>query len=185
MGSLTLSFLKKIVPFLLIRSVHARTVHGIELKEELLCGGKALPLQSAALRTATFFKIKVYVVALYAEKKMTANFTETNKPVCFEITYLRDVSDADADRAWEYQFKESSDFPYKDLTLHVQKLKEFFGDIKDERKHLFELKEGATLFSENGKLKGEISGEEFQKNFLSIWFGKNPPTAEVKEALLK
>lgn len=160
--------------------LHAKTIYETEISDSLKCGSTNLPFQSAGLRTATFLNIRVYVVAIYAAKK-----TMTERPVCFEITYLRDVSDEDADKAWAYQFKESSEKVYPELDNHVKKLQDFFGDIKGARKHLFALLPNETQFWENGVLKGTIAGEDFQKNFLTIWFGKNPPTKEVQEQLLK
>lgn len=187
MGSFSLSLFKKVIPFLLMASANAKVVSDVTLSDQRLCGGTMVPLQAAGLRTATFLKIRVYVVAYYSLEKVLKGDDPNKKkrPICFELTYLRDVSDKDVDRAWQYQFKESSDFPYPKLDEHVNKLKEYFSDIKDERTHLFELVQGKTILSENGKVKGEIDGDDFQKNFLSVWFGKNPPTEEVKENLLK
>jgi hypothetical protein len=89
------------------------------------------------------------------------------------------------DKAWGFQFKESSMHPYPELEGHVKEIQKFFGEIKGERTENFVLEEGSTKIYENGALKGEIKGSEFQKNFLSLWFGKKPPTQELQEELLK
>lgn len=170
---------------LLINMVWAKKIADTKIPDERLCGGKTLPLQGAGLRTATFLNIKVYVVAYYAADKVKKGEDANSKsrPICYEVTYLRDVDDEDVDKAWKFTFKESSEFPYSALDAHVKLLQDYLGEIKGERKHLFEMVEGKTILHENGKVKGEIPGVEFQKNFFSIWYGKNPPTEEVQEEL--
>ncbi len=160
--------------------VSAREIFETTIPDSLKCGDKTLTLQSAGLRTATIFNIRVYVVAIYGSSKGT-----TERPQCFEITYLRDVDNQDADKAWAFQFKESSEHLYPELQDHIKMLQDSFGDIQGERKHLFALLSGETQLSENGILKGKILGDDFQKNFLTIWFGKKPPTKEVQTQLLK
>jgi hypothetical protein len=41
-----------------------------------------------------------------------------------------------------------------------------------------------TRVIENGQLKGTINGRDFQKAFLSLWFGSNPVMPSLKSALL-
>jgi hypothetical protein len=88
------------------------------------------------------------------------------------------------DEAWEYQFEESSEYPYPALKKHIRLLQKFFGKIKaNEGVHLFELTGKSTKVYENNEYKGEIPGPEFGRNFLSVFFGKNPPTEDLKKAL--
>jgi hypothetical protein len=41
-----------------------------------------------------------------------------------------------------------------------------------------------TQVYDNGQLKGTILGRDFQKAFLSLWFGSNPVQQDLKAALL-
>jgi hypothetical protein len=41
-----------------------------------------------------------------------------------------------------------------------------------------------TLVYDNETLKGTIPGRNFQKAFLSLWFGSKPIQADLKSALL-
>jgi hypothetical protein len=41
-----------------------------------------------------------------------------------------------------------------------------------------------TQIYDNGQLKGAIQGRDFQKAFLSMWFGSNPVQQDLKTALL-
>lgn len=173
MGRFTLLIQQAIVLFVLF-------LNPLRAESGLTIDGETLPLLSKATRTATVFKIKIYVVAFFGKTKKV-----TDRPLGIEITYLRDFDKGDVDRAWDYQFKESSDYDYKTEAEDLVALKKLFGDISGDRKHLFYLKNDVTQIYENGKLKGEIKGSDFQKNFISLWFGKNPPTPEVKKELLK
>jgi len=59
-------------------------------------------------------------------------------------------------KAWDYQFEE-----------------------------IFCLIENSTQIYKSGKLKGKIKDKNYQKSFLSIWFGSNSPAKELKESILK
>ncbi len=189
MGSFSLSLQKIIFLSLLVPVMaQAREFEEIKIPDTFKCGDKTVPLQAAALRTFTWLKIRVYVVALYSEHKFSGMDDPKIgiRPACYELTFLRDVDNEDTDKAWEAQFNDSSQFPYTDLAKHVQFLKDKYGAIKGERKHVFALlPNGISEIWENGNKRGEIKGEEFQKNFLSIWYGKKPPSDKVKEGLIK
>jgi hypothetical protein len=187
MGSFSLPIWKKIIFLILFPTfVYAKKIEGISLSETLDCGGKTLPLQSYGIRKATIFGIKVYVLAYYGEKPIKREDTSTSltqRPICLDIHYLRDFDDEDVDKAWEYQFKESSTHPYPDLKKDLESIKLFFGEIKGKRKQSFKLANNNTLILENDSFKGSIQGENFQKNFLFIFFGEKPPTKDLKEEL--
>lgn len=188
MGRFTLSFRKAFLVFFLTLPAFGAVVDGVKLKDTLNCGGTELPLVAAGLRGATIFNIRVYVLAMYAQTVVTS-LTDPNvekRPMCFEVHYLRDVEKKKVDEAWEYQFKESSEYPYPKLKDDIKALQTFFGEIKaDKGIHLFELLENSTKVYETGVYKGEIPGKEFGKNFVSVFYGKNPPTKELREALTK
>jgi hypothetical protein len=180
MGRFSLSFCKKILIFLGLFSQlsQALELEKVKIPDSLNCEGQETPLHGYGLRTATVFKIKVYVLALYSQDLEA-------RPMCFNITYLKDFNNKDVDRAWEYQFKESAEHKYPELKEHLSLLGDFFGEIKGPRSQNISLVNDTTKFYENGILKGEIKGKDFQKAFLSIWFGKNPPTKELKKGLMK
>ena len=189
MGSLSLPFYKKILgPLLLLLSLGlgAKEIEGVILADSMTCEGKQLSLSGAGLRTATFLKVKVFVIGVYAEKKITKSGGPEldQRPLCFTITYLRDFDNKDVDKAWGYQFKESSEHRYPDFENDVALVQKFFGEIKGAKNQMFALLPDRTLAYENSELKGEIKGSDFQKSFLSIWFGNKPPTMELKRSLL-
>ncbi len=190
MGSFSLSFFKKIlifnILFLAFSAFGDVKIEGVKLPAIMKCAGQDIALSGHGLRTATFFKIKIYVAGFYAGEKISSSNLEklAQRPLCFSFTYLKDFSDSDVDRAWSYQFEESSEHSYPKFKDDVKLLKNFFGKIYGERNQVIELSQDSTFFYENGKPVGEIKGADFQKAFLSIWFGKKPPTEELKKSLL-
>jgi hypothetical protein len=190
MGCLSLSIRKAVLILTLLSSgAHAAKFEGIKLRDKMQCAGVELPLQAAGLRDATIFNIRVYVLAMYSPSLLPDGLKDQNidkRPICFEVHYMRDVEKAKVDEAWKFQFKESSEYPYPDLNKHITLLQQFFGKIEANKGvHLFELTENSTKVYENGEYKGEIPGKEFGKNFLSVFFGNNPPTKKLKKALLR
>lgn len=176
-----------IIGFLFISSAFALELEGVNIPQTLKCAEVETALSGYGLRTATWLRIKVYVLAVYAPKKITKDdgANPTARPLCFELTYLKDFDNDDVDKAWDYQFKESSQHSYAGLKDDIMNVKKYFGPIKGERKESFVLTEDKTFLYENGALKGEIAGKDFQRSFLSMWFGTNPPSPELKESLLK
>ena len=140
----------------------------------ITCGDRLLPLKAKATRTATIFKIKVYVLSIFGDKK------DLSPPTCFEFTYLRDFDDEDVDKAWVFQFKESSEYEYPGLKEDLATLKRFYGGIHGKRTQRLELLEGTTRIYENDVYKGEIKGHDFQRSFLSIWKSPKSPIPELK-----
>jgi Chalcone isomerase-like len=171
---------------LLTTELWARTIEEVKLPETFKSTGKEIPLQGVGLRTATIFNIRVYLAAFYSEAapKRQDDVNLLKRPLILDVTYLRDFSGEDVDKAWKFQFEDSSQYPYPEMKEHVKNIQDFYGDIKGDRKETFELVDGETRFYENGTLKGKILGEAFQKNFLSLFFGKKPPTEDLKKGLL-
>lgn len=160
---------------------YAKSIGGLNIPQTKTCGNKVLSLQGAGLRTATIFGIKIYVLAIYAE---TAKINK-RRPLCFDITYLRDFDETEVDKAWAFQIKESAGIDYPGRIKDIKLLQEMFGRIEGMRTQRLELLNGTTRVYENDELKGEIAGENFQRSFISVWAGKNPPTKDLQSDLLK
>jgi hypothetical protein len=137
-------------------------------------------IQSAGVRKATIFRIKVFTLAFYSKSLSLAD-----KPFCFEFTYFRDFSNSQVDEAWDFQFSESNEFNYPELATDLSRLKEFLGEIKGDRKQTFIFAGNTVKVYENGQLKGEIQGENFQKSFISLWIGEKSPVSQIKSELKK
>jgi len=167
--------------------VFATEFEGVKIPPTTICEGKEIPLSGYGIRKYSIFKIRVFVLAVYAPKAIRkgTGMDLEQRPLCFEMTYLRDVDEEDVNKAWEFQFKDSSQHDYPALKEDVMNLTKYFGEIKGERKESFYLSTDSTKIYEDGAFKGEIKGKDFQKSFLSIWFGTNPPTKQLQKQILK
>jgi hypothetical protein len=59
-----------------------------------------------------------------------------------------------------------------------------FGALAQGGVEMVQLIGTETLIYDGGQLKGTIPGRDFQKAFLSMWFGSNPVQQDLKAALL-
>lgn len=155
--------------------------------EQAKIGAKEVYLNGKGIRTATLFAVKVYEAAFYAPTSITQpeHAISAEGPLRLDIRYVRDFSLEDTVDAWKYQFRESSGFSPEDLKEELALLTSFQTAIRAGDVHRFDLDGTQTRFSINGIEKGKIEGEKFRKAFLTIFFGKNPPTRELQRALLK
>lgn len=114
-------------PFLSL-TVHAREVEGVKIAPTLKCEGKDIPISGAGVRTATFLKVRIFVLAIYAPQKIkTGTGSELDqRPLCFEMTYLRAFDNEDVDKAWDFQFEESAQYQYPNLKDHIMDIKKVF-----------------------------------------------------------
>ena len=151
-------------------------------------GEQTLLLNGIGERTATFFAIKVYDAAFYNPVRVnsTEEALRPEFPKRLDIRYVRDFNLKDTTEAWKYQFKESSEL---DEALYKNTLEQFLAVQKPIQKFdthtlVFE-QDGIVKFMVNEQKLVEIKDINFQKAFLNIFFGKNPPTRELQRGLIQ
>jgi hypothetical protein len=59
-----------------------------------------------------------------------------------------------------------------------------FGALKSGGVEQVQLVGTNTIVIDQGVTKGTLPGRDFQKSFLSLWFGSNPVSADLQSALL-
>ncbi|MFZ4599278.1 MAG: chalcone isomerase family protein [Terrimicrobiaceae bacterium] len=169
--------------------LHALQIEGVEIPPQVTVDGTVLNLNGAGLRTVVLLivPIKAYVAAFYSPTPLrSASAVQASPgPLRFDFTFLQAVSQGQVAQAWQAQFRDSATFQYPNLTKDVATFSQFFGPIRSLGVQSVELSGTTTRILENGKLKGTISGTDFQKAFLSLWFGSNPVMPSLKTALLR
>ena len=73
---------------------------------------------------------------------------------------------------------------YPGLAADQAKFVAMFGPLKNGGVETVEIEGNDTRVYDNGSLKGTLPGRDFQKAFLSLWFGSNPVQTSLKSALL-
>ena len=176
------------VLLLSIPSAFPLEIEGVKVPPQSSVNGQSLSLNGAGLRTVTiaFIPIKAYVAAFYtpAPLKSEEAVLASPGPLQFTFTFLKSVSQTQAVNAWQSQIQASMTYSYpgieKDRTAFIG----MFGAINQGGTEMIQLVGSETQVYDNGKLKGTIQGRDFQKAFLSVWFGSNPVQQDLKAALL-
>ena len=105
-------------------------------------------------------------------------------PLKFTFTFLQGVGQGQVTQAWQAQFAQSASFTYPGFPADQSAFIKMFGPLKKGGVESVEIDGDATRIYDDGVLKGTIVGRNFQKAFLSLWFGSNPVMPELKAALL-
>lgn len=173
---------------LAVSPTRATEIEGVKVPEQISVAGKALSLQGAALRQVNFLAlpVKVYVGAFYSPRAVTSlgDALEGPRPLQFDFTFLRSVGQKDVTKAWNSQFAASNTFTYPGFEEDLAKFVACFGPLENGDVESVRLLEQETQMYDKGHLKGTVAGRNFQKAFLSLWFGTKPVTPELKNAFL-
>ena len=166
----------------------AVTIEGVSVPSQVTVSGKTLPLIGAGLRTVVLLVIpvKAYVAAFYAPSPLRSEQAVLSSPgpLKFTFTFLQGVGQGQVTQAWTAQFQQSATYSYPGLASDQSAFIAMFGPLKKGGVESVVLEGDATRVYDEGALKGTINGRNFQKAFLSLWFGSNPVMPELKNALL-
>jgi hypothetical protein len=185
---------QKIVPaialllFSTLPSAFPLEIEGVKVPPQSSVNGQSLSLNGAGLRTVTiaFIPIKAYVAAFYTPTPLKSEeaVLASPGPLQFTFTFLKSVSKTQAVNAWQSQIQASMTYSYPSIEKDRTAFLGMFGAINQGGTEMIQLVGSETQVYDNGKLKGTIQGRDFQKAFLSVWFGSNPVQQDLKAALL-
>jgi hypothetical protein len=164
----------------------ARTILSVDVPEERTIDGTTLKLNGAGVRTATVLKVRIYVAAFYstAPLRTEEDVLASPGPLYLHLTYVRAFDKDRVQRAWVWQFEQSVKANYDGFERDKAALINSFGELKKFGTEAIELVGDETKIFDDGVLKATIKGRDFQKAFLSMWFGKEPVMPELKRLLL-
>ena len=169
-------------------SVHAIEIQGVTPAPQVQVSGQTLRLNGAGLRTFTLLMIpiKIYVAAFYTPGPLRTAEAVMNSggPMQFDFTFLRAVGQADVTKAWSSQFAQSASYAYPGYATDRDAFIAMFGPLQSMGMERVQFVGTNMLVYDSGTLKGTIMGRDFQKAFLSLWFGSNPVAPDLKAALL-
>uniref|UniRef100_A0A7S2V6S6 Chalcone isomerase domain-containing protein n=1 Tax=Entomoneis paludosa TaxID=265537 RepID=A0A7S2V6S6_9STRA len=165
------------------------TVHGVVLPVLKEIGDGLLTLNGHGLRQFKFYGIQMdmYVAGLYSSDRLLEeeDVWETDGPIIIDFVFLKAVNPGRMRFAWGYQMDMSvSHKNYPTYHDDREKFLSLLGSLDKMGVQSVQMIGSDTVILENGLEKGKIEGRNFQKAFLSMWFGQNPVTAEMKAGLL-
>lgn len=166
----------------------ALEIQGVTVPPQAEIDGSTLRLNGAGLRTFSLMMvpIKIYVAAFYTPGPLqTAEAVMSSSgPMSFDFTFLREVGQADVTKAWTSQFAQSVSFTYPGYEKDRDAFIAMFGALRNGGVEQVRLIGTNTVVYDSGVRKGMIAGANFQKSFLSLWFGSKPVSHKLKSALL-
>lgn len=191
------------------------TVEDVELPGHVVVDNQILIRNGHGLRSITYFGIgiRIYVAAMYSAvpilsvEQIMGNASEQdqdnsptaalnvgltsthhNGPLQLDFTFLRYVRQYQVVSAWQQQLDHS--VTYRD-----------YGGYEADRDRFIELASGGPIekygtqsvqlvgdevrIIDQGKLVGVIHGRNFQRSFLSMWFGSMAVAEDLKANLLR
>jgi Chalcone isomerase-like len=194
--------------------VAARTpllnLEGIDLQHFKTIQGHRAFLNGAGTRAIRFMgmNFKVYVAALYAVQHVDTaeaimerfnhnqtidnndnndNIDDSDDDECLyqmDFTFLRSVGQSKVTQAWSEQLEYSVTHTYDGYEKDRDAFIAMFGPIQNGGTETVQLIGHDTVVYDQGEYKGVIKGRDFQKAFLSVWFGENSVAADLKAGLL-
>ena len=166
----------------------ALEIQGVTVPPQVQVAGNSLQLNGAGLRTFTLLMvpIRIYVAAFYTPAALrTAEAVMASAgPMQFDFTFLRAVGQSDVSKAWTSQFAQSVSYTYPGYEKDRDAFIAMFGPLSSGGVEQVRFVGTNTVIYDQGTKKGTIPGRDFQKSFLSLWFGSNPVAADLKSALL-
>jgi long-chain acyl-CoA synthetase len=166
----------------------ALVIEGVDVAPSASVGGRALPLNGAGLRTFKLLMvpIKVYVASFYAPVPLRSSdeVMASPGPMEFDFTFLRQIGQGDVTQAWTQQFAQSVSFTYPGYGSDRDAFVAMFGPLSQGGVEKVQFLGDQTVVFDQGVRKGVIAGRNFQKAFLSLWFGAKPVGQKLRSSLL-
>lgn len=166
---------------------YAREVKGVTFPDTETIGNATAKLVGVGLRKKLV--INVYLGALYLEKPVAAApeviSSDQPKRVVLHFIYNH-VGTDDLTKAWTDGFKNNVPERIPALKEQIATFIGYFTEpVKSGEKIIITYVPGVgTEVSVKGQVKGTIPGKDFMEALFSIWFGKNPPSSDLKKGML-
>lgn len=164
-------------------------LEGIHLTDTKEVNGVTLFRNGEGVRMFTILgmNLRMYVAGFWTESPLQTveEVVNCNRPKQFDFTFLRKVSQGRVTAAWQRQLDAS--VTHKDYEGYQADRDAFIA-------MLGAIEQGGTLsillvgeeldVIDQGVFKGKIKGRDFQRAFLSMWFGEQAVTNDLKTGLL-
>ena len=163
---------------------------GLSLANPVELAGAKLSMNGAGIRYKAVFK--VYIAALYLEKKATTpeEVFAASGPKRISITLLREIDSNELGKSFTKAFEENA--PRTEMSRLIPGLLKMSQVFSDQKKMLTGenltidwIPGTGTVISVKGKPQGEpIKEVEFYNAMLRIWLGPKPADWKLKDELL-
>ena len=172
---------------LTMATAQGKECRGINFPGGVDVGSTGLTLNGLGLQKATFFRVDVYIGALYvtATSGDPSALINADGPQELIVHFLRNVSVEDVRKEWTRDFTHVAPDRPISLMRKVATLNTWLSDVKRDERLTFIRQPGDGIqVIVDGVVKGTIPGDDFSRTFMSIWLGAAPPSPELRRGLL-
>lgn len=168
----------------------AKTIEGVEFKEEMMVGAQKLVLNGAGLRTKRKFgmNFRVYVGALYVPVKSqdATSLINSAETKVIEMVFLRALDKKTLQDAWTEGLEKNCTSDCAQAKEQLKVFNDLMVDVKDKSRMTLTFEKDSVSVNLNGKTSstGQVKGEPFRKAMLAVFIGQHPPTEDLKTGLL-
>lgn len=168
-------------------SAWALDIEGVHLEAGATLGGRPLVLNGAGIRKKFFFK--VYVASLYLPgKASTTEAVLAQSPRRIQMNMLRSLTAEQLVEALVDGLKdnttEAERTAIKSQTDALVSIMKSFKELSEGSVVALDFADGVTRVVLDGKERGEIGGDVFNRALTDIWLGGHPVQPDLKKALL-
>jgi hypothetical protein len=163
----------------------AATLAGVNFPDQATVGGKAVVLNGLGIRTATMFKVKVYVIGLYLENRSSDPqailASAANKRIAMH--FVHDVTADQLRGGWTEGFEDNTG-DVSGIKDEIATFNASMRDVKSGDSIVLDFSGDRVDVLINDARIDSVAGKLFQQAVLAIWLGPKPPNEALKEGIL-
>jgi len=168
-------------------SAGAATIEKVDFPETLKLGSQNLVLNGVGLRAKKKMgmSFRVYVAGFYAKAKTddSQKIINDGETRVIDMVFLRNVDKKTITESWTEHISQNCKVSCDQISESMKPFLDGLTDMKDQgRMRLVFDKKGLTMNS--GGVEKRIEDASLSTNVISVFFGANPPTPELKRGLL-
>lgn len=175
------------VALLVTGAAEGAEVEGVRIEDRVSVGGRSLILNGAGVRSKLV--LKLYVVALYVPKPAKdVNEVFAGAPRRIQMNLLHTVPSTEIiDALLDTMADNASAAELAAIKRETDRLVALIRSFKQVKKGdvvTLDFLDGATDLGWNGRFRGRIPGERFNRALTRIWLGPKPVQEDLKNKLL-
>jgi hypothetical protein len=157
---------------MLPRPLHAATLAGVTLPDRVAVGNKTLTLNGVGLRTATMFKVKVYLAGLYLESRSSDadKIMQSTQRKRLVLHFLHEAKRSQVAEAWREGLQENVR-DLRPLEGRLDRLAAAMPDLKKGDQVTFDFTRDAVDVTLNAGAPKTVLGRDFSSAMLAMWLG--------------
>lgn len=148
--------------------------------------GRMLFLNGQATHTVSIFKVEVYRISLYLEKRSTdpEKILASPKRKVILLKFMRDISADQLRSAFSDGFYENCGDQCDKLKGYLDELNSKISEVREGDKIELQFLPNKVILQSNMGSYAEVNSPEFGRVLLSIWLGPSPPSSDLKKEIL-